>query len=56
MKPHIYFWDGRWWVSRSGRRDTLILGDPSDSMARYTLPEACHLAMLAAISAGVWRA
>lgn len=56
MKPHIYFWDCRWWVSRGGRRETLIYGDPSDSVARYTFREAVYVAQLAAIHSGAWRA
>jgi hypothetical protein len=50
-KPHIYFWGRRWWVSRGGRRNP-----HRDVTSRPTFPEACHLAMLAAIHSGVWRA
>jgi hypothetical protein len=56
VRPHIYFWDRRWWVSRGGRRETLIYGEPGDSISRHTFRDACHLAMLAAIHSGVWRA
>jgi hypothetical protein len=55
VKPHLYFWQGRWWVTRNGRkywRQGLTLNDSE----RPTFPEACHLAMLAAIHSGVWRA
>lgn len=48
-KPHLYFWHGHWWVQRQPR------GQGIDA-SRPTFPEACHLAMLAAIHSGVWRA
>jgi hypothetical protein len=51
-KPHIYLFGGEWRVCRSGRRLAHGLVDAR----RPTFPEACHLAMLAAIHSGVWRA
>lgn len=52
MKPHIDRFAGRWRVRRDGRHATTSSGDGY----RATFPEACQLAMLAAIYAGVWRA
>jgi hypothetical protein len=51
VKPHIYFWRGRWWVTRNGRD-----GEGYNAVPRPTFREACYLAMLAAIHSGVWRA
>jgi hypothetical protein len=51
QKPLIYFWHGEWWVARNGRGSSVY-----DRQSRASFREACHLAMLAAIHAGVWRA
>lgn len=52
MKPHLFLCDGQWHVCREGRGTM----DWTRSISRPSFPEACHLAMLAAIHAGVWRA
>lgn len=52
--PHLYFWQGRWWVTKNGRREWrhgLTLNDSE----RPTFAEACQLAQLAAIYSGVWQ-
>jgi hypothetical protein len=51
-KPHLDRFYGRWRVRRDGRH---AKGSGGDAY-RDTFPEACHLAMLAAIHSGVWRA
>lgn len=50
-KPLIYFWCGEWWVARQGRGSSVY-----DRSPRPTFREACHLAQLAAIHSGAWRA
>jgi hypothetical protein len=55
VKPHLYLREGVWWCDGkglAGARGTRV----SIPLSRPTFPEACHLAMLAAIHSGVWRA
>lgn len=50
MKPHLYFAAGSWWVTRDGR------AYPRQGIPRASFREACQLAILAAIHAGLWKA